>query len=290
MNTVLVLGAKGQLGNELKKISSEFVGIDITFTDVEELDITDLAKLKLFFNAHRFSFIINAAAYTAVDKAEKEEKLATRINVDGVINIARLATNYKSHLIHISTDYVFDGTANKPYTEDMPTNPLGVYAKTKLKSEIEALRHPETIIIRTSWLYSTYGNNFVKTIYKLAKEKNELGVVYDQIGSPTYAEDLARAILTIINQHIEDKHTFKRGIYHFANQGVASWFDMAQEIVNYFNLPCKVKPILTEEYPTPAKRPAYSVLNCQKFKDTFEQEIPYWRDSLHRCLSSFKIH
>ena len=289
MNTVLVFGANGQLGSEIKKISKEFSNLQITYTDVEDLDITDVSKLKLFFSNKKFSYVINAAAYTAVDKAESEFKIATKINVEGVTNIARLATNYKLHLIHISTDYVFDGKSNLPYNEDSLPNPLNVYGKTKYKSEIEALRHPETIVIRTSWLYSTFGNNFVKTILKRAKEKDEIKVVYDQVGSPTYAEDLARAILSIINENINRKNFFKRGIYHFTNQGLCSWYDFAYEIVSYFNLPCKVIPILTEEYPTPAKRPAYSVLDCKKYKETFEQEIPYWRDSLHRCLSTLKL-
>lgn len=289
MNTVLVFGANGQLGSEIKKISKEFSNLQITYTDVEDLDITDVSKLKLFFSNKKFSYVINAAAYTAVDKAESEFKIATKINVEGVTNIARLATNYKLHLIHISTDYVFDGKSNLPYNEDSLPNPLNVYGKTKYKSEIEALRHPETIVIRTSWLYSTFGNNFVKTILKHAKEKDEIKVVYDQVGSPTYAEDLARAILSIINENINCKNFFKRGIYHFTNQGLCSWYDFAYEIVSYFNLPCKVIPILTEEYPTPAKRPAYSVLDCKKYKETFEQEIPYWRDSLHRCLSTLKL-
>jgi len=289
MNTVLVFGANGQLGSEIKKISKEFSNLQITYTDVEDLDITDVSKLKLFFSNKKFSYVINAAAYTAVDKAESEFKIATKINVEGVTNIARLATNYKLHLIHISTDYVFDGKSNLPYNEDSLPNPLNVYGKTKYKSEIEALRHPETIVIRTSWLYSTFGNNFVKTILKRAKEKDEIKVVYDQVGSPTYAEDLARAILSIINENINRKNFFKRGIYHFTNQGLCSWYDFAYEIISYFNLPCKVIPILTEEYPTPAKRPAYSVLDCKKYKETFEQEIPYWRDSLHRCLSTLKL-
>lgn len=289
MNSIVVLGAKGQLGSEIKKIESEFTGLNITYTDIDELDITNLSKLKLFFNNQRFSYIINAAAYTAVDKAESEEKKAMQVNVEGVTNLARLAANFKFYLIHISTDYVFDGKANKPYNEDAPTNPLNVYGRTKLKSEVEALRHVDTMVIRTSWLYSTFGNNFVKTVVRLAKEKNELRIVYDQIGSPTYAEDLARAILTIIQQQIQHKNVFKRGIYHFANHGVCSWYDFAKEIVNYFNLPCKVLPILSDDYPTPAKRPAYSVLHSQKFIETFEQEIPYWRDSLHRCLSTLKI-
>jgi dTDP-4-dehydrorhamnose reductase len=289
MNRVVVLGANGQLGSEIRKISEEFNDLDITYTDINDVDITNLSKLKLFFNNNRFSYIINAAAYTAVDNAESEEKKATLVNVEGVTNLARIATNYKMHLIHISTDYVFDGKSNKPYDEEMPTNPINVYGKTKLKSETEALRHHETIVIRTSWLYSTFGHNFVKTILKIAQEKNQINVVYDQVGSPTYAEDLARAILTIISQNVASKHVFKRGIYHYSNLGVCSWFDFAYEIVSYFNLQCKVVPILTEEYPTKAKRPAYSVLNCRKFMQTFCQEIPYWKDSLRKCLANIKI-
>jgi len=288
MNNILVTGSKGQLGSEIKKLAAEFPDLKFTFTDIEELDITNISKLKLFFNNNKVSYIINSAAYTAVDKAENDEKKARSINVDGVANLAVLATSYKCHLIHISTDYVFDGKGNEPYTEDSKTNPIGVYAKTKLMGEIEALRHTETMIIRTSWLYSTFGNNFVKSILKYAKERDELNVVYDQIGSPTYAEDLARAILNILEQHLKNHHTFKRGIYHFANKGVCSWYDLAYNIVSYFNLPCKINPILTEAYPTPAKRPAYSVLNTEKFRTTFNQDIPYWRDSLNKCLTLLK--
>jgi dTDP-4-dehydrorhamnose reductase len=284
MNTILVTGSNGQLGSELKKLQEEFPELNITYTDVEELDITNLSKLKLFFDNQRVSYIINAAAYTSVDKAESEQKKSELINIQGVSNLARLATNYKIHLFHISTDYVFDGKSNTPYDEDASVNPLGIYGKTKLQGEIEALRHPETVVIRTSWLYSSFGNNFVKTIIKYAKERNELNVVYDQIGSPTYAADLAKAILSIINQNIHHHHIFKRGIYHYADEGVCSWFDMAYEITQYLNLPCKINPILTKDYPTKAKRPAYSVLDSTKFKATFEQEIPHWRKSLSECL------
>ncbi|MGQ9846521.1 MAG: dTDP-4-dehydrorhamnose reductase [Bacteroidales bacterium] len=288
MNTVLVTGSNGQLGSEIKKLSAEFKDLNFTFTDVEELDITNLPKLKLFFNNNKVNYIINAAAYTAVDKAENDEKKARLINIEGVTNLTRLASNFQSHLIHISTDYVFDGTSNTPYDEDSKTNPLGVYGKTKLLGEIEALRYVNTIVIRTSWLYSSYGNNFVKNILKYSKEHTELNVVYDQIGSPTYAEDLARAILTIIDQNINHHHIFKRGIYHYANKGVCSWFDIAQNIISFYNLPCRVNPILTKNYPTPAKRPAYSVLNTEKFRTTFKQDIPYWRDSLNKCLTLIK--
>lgn len=288
MNTILVTGSNGQLGNEIKKLSSEFAELNFTFTDIEELDITDVSKLKLFFNNKKVSYIINTAAYTAVDKAESDEKKARQINVEGVTNLTRLATNFQSHLIHISTDYVFDGASNTPYEEDCKTNPLSIYGKTKFMGEEEALRYANTIVIRTSWLYSSYGNNFVKNILKYAKERPELNVVYDQIGSPTYAEDLARAILTIIDQNVKHHPIFKRGIYHYANKGVCSWFDLAQNIVSYFNLPCKVNPILTKDYPTPAKRPTYSVLHTEKFRTTFKQDIPYWKDSLNNCLTLLK--
>lgn len=288
MNTVLVTGANGQLGNELKKISNAFPDLTIIFTDIEELDITDLGALKMFFNNQRFNYIINAAAYTAVDKAENDEKNARLVNVQGITNLARLATNYKSHLIHISTDYVFDGTSNTPYDEDSKVNPIGIYGKTKLEGENEALRHVETIVIRTSWLYSSFGTNFVKSIFKKAQEQTEINVVYDQVGSPTYAEDLATAILTIIDQNIKHHNVFKRGIYHYANKGVCSWYDIAQNIVSYYNLPCKINPVLTKAYPTTAKRPAYSVLNTEKFRETFKQDINYWKDSLNNCLTLLK--
>ncbi len=288
MNTILVTGSKGQLGSELNKLSTEFPDLSMTFTDIEELDITNMSSLKLFFDNQKYTYIINAAAYTAVDKAESEQKKAALINVQGVSNLARLATNYKMHLFHISTDYVFDGKNNVPYNEDDTVNPLGVYGKTKLQGEIEALRHTDTVVIRTSWLYSSYGTNFVKTILKYAKEREALNVVYDQIGSPTYAADLARAILTLINENVHHHHLFKRGIYHYANEGVCSWFDMAYEIVQRFELPCKIIPILTKDYPTVAKRPAYSVFDTSKFKQTFEQSIPYWRISLDECLTLLK--
>lgn len=288
MNTILVTGSNGQLGNEIKKLAKEFKDLNFIFTNSKELDITDLPKLKFFFNNNKINYIINTAAYTAVDKAESNEKKAQLINVEGVKNLVRLASNFQSHLIHISTDYVFDGTSNTPYNEDSKTNPLSVYGKTKLMSEEEALSYVKTIVIRTSWLYSSYGNNFVKNILKYSKERTELNVVYDQIGSPTYAADLAKAILTIIDKNVKHHQIFKRGIYHYANKGVCSWFDLAQTIVSYYNIPCRINPILTKDYPTPAKRPTYSVLNTEKFRTTFKQDIPYWKDSLNKCLTLIK--
>lgn len=284
MKTILVTGANGQLGNEIKKLSHQYSDFSFYFTDIDTLDITNLKELQLFFNNNKVKYIINAAAYTKVDQAEEESKLAQKINVEGTANLARLATNFKCYLFHISTDYVFDGTKNTPYNEDDTPNPQCIYGKTKLLSENEALRHNETMIIRTSWLYSTFGHNFVKTIIKLAREKEKINVVYDQIGSPTYAEDLASAILEIISNQI-----FKRGIYHFANKGVCSWFDFAYKIVSFYNFPCAIEPILTHQYPTPAKRPHYSVLHTEKFRQTFNIDIPYWQDSLIKCLTEIKL-
>ncbi|MCX7953697.1 MAG: dTDP-4-dehydrorhamnose reductase [Bacteroidales bacterium] len=290
MTTVLVTGANGQLGSELKILSKTNNDLKFIFTDIDELNITDIRALKNFFNnSEKIHFLINAAAYTMVDKAEKEKKIASKVNVEGVNNLAKICTNYKIHLIHISSDYVFDGNTNIPYNEESPTNPINYYGQTKLESETEALRNNDTIIIRTSWLYSEFGNNFVKTILKKAQQTDTINVVIDQIGTPTYALDLAEVIIKIITYSIENK-TFKRGIYNYSNEGLCSWFDFAYEIINYFNLPCKVIPILSSEYPTPAKRPSYSVLSKNKIKETFKIDIPHWRTSLYRCLEKININ
>lgn len=288
MSKILVTGANGQLGSEIRELSNEFNSLSFIFTDVTELDITDLALLKKFFNNNSVKYIINCAAYTAVDKAESEIKLAEKINVTAISNLIKFATHFNSKLIQISTDYVFDGTANIPYSETAPTNPKSAYGLTKLKGETEALRYNNSIIIRTSWLYSSYGNNFVKTMLKLGNDREELNVVYDQVGSPTYARDLAKAILQIIVNAEEKSDTFKSGIYNYANNGVCSWYDFAVEIMKFSGYKCKVNPIETKDYPTPAKRPAYSVLNKNKIQNTFNIEIPYWRDSLEDCLNKLK--
>ncbi len=273
---ILITGAKGQLGSELSKIIP-----DAVLADKEELDITDFEAVKQFVNTNKIDTIINCVAYTAVDKAEDDEENTYKVNVLGAENLAK--TNCK--LIHISTDYVFDGKNYEPYIEEDKTEPLSVYGKTKLESENVVLKNnKQAIVIRTSWLYSTYGNNFVKTMLRLGKEKESLNVVFDQVGTPTYAKDLAETIKIII-PNINEKTS---GIYHFSNEGVCSWYDFATEIMSLSNLNCKVKPILSIEYPTKATRPFYSVLNKNKIKKTFNVEIRHWKEALMDCLEKIK--
>lgn len=285
MATILVTGANGQLGNEIAHLSKEYGQHEFLMTDVDKLNITSLPQLKKLFNNNKVDYIINCAAYTDVDKAEDDRKEAEKVNITGISNLAKLSSNYQIKLFHISTDYVFDGMVPKPYSEDMMANPIGVYGQSKYKGEIEARRHTQTIILRTSWLYSGFGKNFLKSILALAAEKQELGVVFDQVGSPTYARDLAQAIIQIIEKTEKDPSEFKPGIYHYANEGLCSWYDLAVEIVYQAGYNCKVIPIRSEEFPKPARRPNYSVLDKKKFRQTFGLEIPYWRYSLIKCLN-----
>lgn len=280
MANILVTGANGQLGSELRKIG--FTPLDeVWFTDVTELDITSYDAVNKFVEEKEIDTIINCAAYTAVDKAEDEPELAAKINAEAVSNLAKVAYKQDCLLIHISTDYVFDGTATEPYTEKSKTCPLGVYGKTKLEGEeMIAKSHCMAIIIRTAWLYSTFGNNFVKTILRLAGERENLNVVADQIGSPTYAEDLAKAIVKIMEN---DERVEYAGTYHFSDAGVCSWYDFATEIVRLSGSKCQVHPVTTAEYPTKTDRPAYSVLDKSKIKSVFDVEVPEWKDSLARC-------
>lgn len=271
MSKILVTGANGQLGIELSKLLPSAI-----CTDINELDICDYDAVMDFIEKNNIKTIINAAAYNAVDKAEDEFELAHKVNVIGAKNLAK--TN--CDLIHISTDYVFDGQNHKPYLSDDVTNPISVYGKTKRDGEIAVLENNKNaIIIRTSWLYSTNGNNFVKTIRRLAKEKVFLNVVCDQVGSPTSAFDLACAIVKILPQMRN-----KGGIYHFTNEGVCSWYDFAKEIVELSEFNCSIFPISTSEYPTKAKRPFYSVLDKSKIKETFNLEISHWKESLKKCI------
>ena len=278
---ILVTGSMGQLGSEIKELSSSYP-YRFYFTGKNELDITDLNMLRKFIIQNNIDTIINCAAYTAVDKAESEQELADKINHLGVRNLSILANEFSIKLIQISTDYVFDGRSSRAYIESDITNPLSVYGKANYNAEQEMFNYKlkNSIIIRTSWVHSYYGNNFVKTMLRLGKERTEIGVVCDQIGTPTYAKDLAKVILEIIpkikNNEVE--------IFHYSNEGVASWYDFAKEIMEMSNLSCKVNPIETKDYPTPAKRPHYSLLNKTKIKTTFDIEIPYWKDSLEECL------
>lgn len=277
---VLVTGQKGQLGNELKVLSKKYKQYDYVFTDVEELDITNAEKVTEFFDQYKPAICINAAAYTAVDKAETDKDLALKINAHAVGNLAENCRKINTRFIHISTDYVFDGTASSPYKENHPVNPVNFYGESKLKGEGIALAsYPSTVIIRTSWVYSFYGNNFVKTMLRLMKEREKINVINDQFGSPTYAADLAEAIM-----HIATGTDSKGGIYHFSNEGVISWFDFAVAIKELAGLSCDIKPIDTAGYPTPAKRPAYSVIDKEKIKSTFGIELKDWKESLQQCL------
>jgi dTDP-4-dehydrorhamnose reductase len=278
---ILVTGSNGQLGSEIKAISSNY-SYNFFFTDRNNIDITSKDNIKEFCKTNNINAIINCAAYTAVDKAESDVENADLINRKAVKKLALVSEELKIKLIHISTDYVFDGKNFKPYCEEYKTNPQGVYGKTKLDGEIEMIKiNPRnSIIIRTSWVYSSFGNNFVKTMLRLGAEKEFLGVIFDQVGTPTYARDLAKAILDILpkieNQKVE--------IYNYSNEGVLSWYDFAKEIMRMAKLDCKVNPIETFQYPTPAKRPHFSLLNKSKIKSTFSIEIPYWKDSLDECL------
>ncbi len=283
-STILVTGANGQLGSELRLLAPSS-DMEFIFTDIGELDLTDTGAVHDFFNSHKIDFCINCAAYTAVDKAEDDKEMAEAINVGTVRNLARACSLHGSTLVHISTDFVFDGKAWVPYTEEDLPNPVSVYGQTKLYGEQAALgENPQTIIIRTSWLYSTFGNNFVKTMLRLGKERNKLSVISDQIGTPTYAADLALAIMHIINELPEKENHEKRGIFHYSDEGVASWYDFAKAIFDIESIEIDLKPIDTADYPTPAKRPHYSVMNKSKIKNTFGLAIPYWRDSLKKCL------
>ena len=270
----LVVGANGQLGNCIRL----FLKDTAIYTDKEKLDITDENAVKEFVKNNNFKCIINCSAYTAVDKAENDIELATKINVDGVRNLAK--TNIP--LIHISTDYVFNGKNNVPYVETDTTDPMSVYGKTKLEGEKEVLKYSKSaIIIRTAWLYSQFGNNFLKTMLRLGKEKESLNVVFDQVGTPTYAMDLAGVIFKILQS---GKYENMKEIYHFSNEGVCSWYDFAVEIMKEANLNCKVKPIESKDYPTVAVRPSFSVLNKSKIKRDFGVEIEHWRMAMVECL------
>jgi len=284
---ILVTGSEGQLGNELRELSSKFPQHQFIFTDVNELDITQKEAIDVFFANNEIDCVINCAAYTHVDKAEEEEALAKNINVLAVKYLAQACTKHKAELIHISTDYVFDGKNHRPYRETDFTNPQSVYGQTKLEGEHMIEEFAKTaIIIRTSWLYSSYGHNFVKTMLKYGKERDELNVVYDQIGTPTYAANLAFIILKNVDdtQWLQGTH-----IFHYSDEGVCSWFDFAKEIIDLSNYDCKINAIESKDYPLPAERPFYSVLNKAKIKDDLEGiEIPYWKDSLKLCLQKIK--
>jgi len=281
MLNVWVTGSTGQLGNELKILSSSY-DYRFFFTDRERLDITRSEDVENFIGLNDIDIIINAAAYTAVDKAEEEKEAADTANHKAIEKLALLAKKHSITLIHISTDYVFDGKNYRPYVESDAVAPQGIYGETKCKGEqaLQEINPKKSIIIRTSWVYSSFGGNFVKTMLRLGKERESLGVIFDQVGTPTYARDLAKTILDILPKIQNDTVE----IYHYSNEGVASWYDFAKEIMAMGEIDCKIHPIETKAYPTPATRPHYSLMNKNKIKETFDIEIPYWKESLHKCL------
>ncbi len=276
---MLVTGSNGQLGSELRLIAEKNPAYEFIFTDYQELDITKADEVDSFIEELKPDYLINCAAYTAVDKAEQEQETAMKLNAGAVEILAKASISNAFRLIHISTDYVFDGKNHKPYTTEDQVNPTGVYAKSKALGERAAVINPANIVIRTSWLYSAYGHNFVKTIRKAGKERGMLKVVADQIGSPTWAADLATAILKMIELDVPG------GIYHFTNEGVCSWYDFATEIVSSAGLDCRVVPILSGEFSSAAKRPAFSVLDKTKIKENYGIVIPHWRASMEKCVS-----
>ena len=278
---ILITGCNGQLGNEMQLLEKENPQHIYYNTDVAELDITNQAAIEQFVEDNQIDGIVNCAAYTAVDKAEDNEELCTKLNAEAPAYLAHAIGKRGGWMVQISTDYVFDGTNHTPYTEDEDTCPNSVYGRTKLIGELNVQKLCErSMIIRTAWLYSTFGNNFVKTMIRLGKEKSELGVIFDQIGTPTYARDLAQVIMTAINKGIVP------GLYHFSNEGVISWYDFTKAIHRIAGITtCHVRPLHTAEYPTPAARPHYSVLDKTKIKQTYGIEVPYWEESLRECIA-----
>lgn len=282
IKNILITGCNGQLGNEMQLQAklTENASYQYFFTDVEELDITDEQAVNTFVEKHEIDCIVNCAAYTNVDKSESNEELCHQLNSVAPAYLAQAIQRRQGTIIQVSTDYVFDGTGHTPYTEDQPTCPCSIYGKTKLEGEQRVMEAcPQAVIIRTAWLYSRFGGNFVKTMMRLGKERDTLNVVFDQIGTPTYAKDLASAISAII------RHGVVPGIYHYSNEGVTSWYDFTCAIHRIAGIDCNVKPIHTTEYPTPATRPHYSVLDKTKIKNTYGIDINHWERSLTQCIN-----
>jgi len=282
---VLITGSKGQLGSEIKELASEFENLECIFKDLPELDICDTDALNRFIIDQHINAVINCAGYTAVDKAEENFEIAEQVNAKGVLNLLNALKKVDGKLIHISTDYVFDGNHSQPYKETDPVSPVGVYGETKRAGELAVLNSSiDAIVIRTSWLYSGYGNNFVKTMLRLGNDKESIQVVSDQIGTPTYAKDLAKTCLNILSDAGSTNISKKGSLYHYSNEGVTSWYDFASAIMEISNIDCQVIPIETKDYPTQARRPMYSVLDKSKIKSDFKVIIPHWRDSLTNCI------
>lgn len=287
MKNILVTGANGQLGNSIRCLAGLYPAYTFLFTDVDTLDICDASAVCSFVQEQKVDYILNCAAYTAVDKAEDNEEVCLRINQDAVRNLGVAAEKGGAKVVHVSTDYVFDGTNHCPYVETDLTCPVSVYGKTKLAGE-QVLQEvcPDSVVIRTAWLYSEFGSNFMKTMLRLGSTQDKIRVIFDQVGTPTYAGDLARAMLAIVDK--AEKGSFVPGIYHFSNEGVCSWYDFTVSILRLAGIDCPVIPIETKEYPTPAARPHYSVLNKGKIKATYGMVIPHWEESLRVCLHNSK--
>ena len=286
---ILITGSNGQLGSEIKDLVTNYKNFNFFFMDLPELNVCKSEELNTFIVDQNINTVINCAAYTAVDKAEKDEHTAQKVNSEGVLNLVNALKKVNGKLIHISTDYVFDGNHSQPYKESDPVSPVGVYGETKRAGELAVLNSSiDALVIRTSWMYSVYGNNFLKTMLKLGHDKDELGVIFDQVGTPTNASDLAKTCLDILLDESSENISMKGKIYHYSNEGATSWYDFAKAIMELGSLDCKVRPIQTRDYPTPAKRPHYSVLNKSKIKIDFNIQIPYWRDSLDKCIEKLK--
>ena len=283
---ILITGSKGQLGNEIRLLEDSRPEWEFIYTDIEELDITNQKALRDFFTKFQPDVLVNCASYTAVDKAEENEELAEMINAKAVDYLAKACSDHQCFMVHVSTDFVFGGEKNTPYEESDFPNPLSAYARSKFHGEQAFMDHAtHGVLMRTSWLYSSFGFNFVKTMMKLGQERDELGVVYDQVGTPTYARDLAKAILQMIDSKEKIKKT---EIFHFSDEGIASWYDFAVSVMEIAALNCRVKPLLTFEYPLPAKRPAFSVMSKKKISEFLSVNIPHWRNSLEECIHKLK--
>jgi len=288
---VLITGSNGQLGSEIKELAANYDNIECIFKDLPKLDICDADVLDVFITDYNINVVINCAAYTAVDKAEKAVDISEQVNSTGVSNLVNALEKINGKLIHISTDYVFDGNHSVPYKESDLVSPIGVYGKSKRAGELVVINsNIDAIVIRTSWLYSSYGNNFVKTMLRLGNEKKSLNVIFDQIGTPTYARDLAKTCLDILCGECSANLNNDGKIYHYSNEGATSWYDFATAIMELGNVDCKVVPIRTIDYPTLAKRPQYSVLDKSKIKSDFKLKIPHWRNSLEDCIKKINTN
>lgn len=290
IQSICVTGGCGQLGRSIKSLVDEGTCYEFSFPTRQQLDLSDAKSIEAYFNEHTFDLMINCAAYTAVDKAESDKELADQVNHLAVKQLANVALVQKAKLIHISTDYVFSGKNFKPYEETDEVDPQSIYGLTKLKGEqaLSRIMPVNAMIIRTSWVFSEFGNNFVKTMLRLSQQRDELNVIYDQVGSPTYAGDLAQAILLIIKNDTFSQTNVETDIYHYTNEGVCSWYDFAKNVFEISQKRCVVSPIESREYPTPAKRPHYSLLNKSKIKQAYGINIPYWKDSLKHCFKKIQ--